>query len=221
MNFFKKFFGRRVKITDEIIDKYEIERKKYSGRKAFVDDLKAFVRWVDAEKMAFFYVGDAIKWLEERKVKAIERDEKHKGNVPSDEPIIIENVIGILKGQERFGDDVIGNVKKIITVADIKHNEHLEWVIREIQVDLEKIRMLICVDNPDKRRWAQAGDILIPMFENYFMRCLKHEILTHTKPAEAEIDYAKIEFGDEIEFSDLRIETREERAMREKRKKNE
>jgi len=91
----------------------------------------------------------------------------------------------------------------------LTHREHLSWMCRQIQTDIERIRLLICREKP---KYDQAGDIAMPLWENLFERGIKHEICSNAKMGKFAHEIQ--EFGDEQSLEVLRIETREEMEIR-------
>jgi hypothetical protein len=187
-------YGDSIDIQQEMIEKWLKEEQEFKQRKLFADDIGWFMRYLEFEKVAEATVSELhtkllkLKEEEEEKEKKKQEDKPGFGlnMIPNDRLTKINSCIELLP-KCNLESDV--NAVEVLNemVSEKKHDmkTHLEYIIVQIQVELEKIKRLVCRENPN---YKQAGNLLMPVYEILFQRTLKHDILTNVNYDENFID---------------------------------
>lgn len=235
------FVMRRLKRIMEM-------QKEFEKKKIEHDDLQWLLRRMENYDFKPISFMSIIKWVrqqmqeikdrnEQRALESIERKKKVPGIVADaltvDEPaikddaiLILEELEGILEQMRNKNSrpemDPVGEIKKRIDQTRMNLSQQMEWMICQSQVDLEKIKKLVCQGEkePSQADWTAAADLFIPMWETVMERGIKHEICTHSKFLIDEEDNQESFYGGISDIDDLRIETREEREARERMEKS-
>jgi len=131
--------------------------------------------------------------------------------VADDTPLMIDHAVAIIeKIAVARRETAFQAIQGRLEAMQLSLRDHMQMMIEECQVGLEKIKLLICRPKP---KWGQAGDVLMPMWKTLIEEGIKHEICMRFKP---DPDGPKEQFGGDITIDDLYIETRAERAERER-----
>lgn len=170
-----------------------------------------------------------MKKVDKSKMTELEIQELHD-RIMTEQPVIRNDELLVMDDIKRILDENdftwysetsttsqswLDRVIKFASKKRLSVKEQLDWMCRQIQVDIEKIRLLIQkAGDVEDKYWRQAGDILIPLYENLFERGIKHEILTKVRPGRSD-DYD--EFGSDLDIKEI-VKTRAE--MEEQKKKD-
>lgn len=192
------------KVVDMIAD--------YRAQELVQDGLKRLFKWAERDGFELNSVEEIMPFLEKRKAHA---DEVNKATVGSgqkgvleDTAIYIATVINILEGCQSSPEEdppipLQTQLEVIYADHKVSWSQFMNNQFQEAIIELEKMRLLICNEDPEKRFFAQAGDIIIPMWER-FTKIIKHEICKAIIPPEAGKDNMKIKFGTDMSLADLR-----------------
>lgn len=200
-------------IQQEMIEKWMETEEVYKERKIFSDDMGWLVRQLELQgkiKGTFKQViDDTVAMLEEEEEKEKKRREESPGTaisiIPNDRITKLKSCLEILPTIDDQDDpDFIKVIADLVAEKEHDMKVHLEYIIVQIQVELEKIKRLVCRENPN---YKAAGDLLMPVYEILFQRTLKHDILTNVEYTDDYID--KLDEFDpesESEIVDLTID---------------
>jgi len=175
-------------------------------------DKAALIAFIDLEKEA---IAEKQRGQAAEKAKAIGSDTPVIPMIQDDTLLLLGQCRDLIESQpkDRIRDgEVIPCLERIMHLLDLDLKAQLDWMVKQAQIGLEMIGLLVCRANP---RWAQAGDILVHMWETLIHNGLKPGIFMHHKPG---VDPVQ-EFGMNLKLEDLIIETRVEREAREARGK--
>lgn len=188
-------FGYKVKPFE-----WQDEAQAYRDRQEYVENIEQMLKWIELDREVFYSKQDLIAWLTKRKSDAIKKEEKRIEEnkkrhcddvgtsviVQTGEIVVLGEMIEIVKNIEMPGensDDIIIRLLEEKKKRELTLIEERDLLICKCQVALEKIKRLICRRRP---KWNKAGDIMMHLYDNLFMRGIKHEIHKHV-----EFDYEK------------------------------
>ena len=191
------------------IDKVAEMVADYRAQELIQDSLERLFKWAEKDGFELDSVEEIMPHLKRRKAHA---DEVNKASVGTgqkglleDTAIYIKCIMDILKDCQAAEQEV-----PLKDQLEVMYNDHkVSWAqfmnhqFQESIIELEKMRLLICKEDPEKRRFAQAGDILMPMWER-FVKIIKHEICKAIVPPVPGEEEMMMKFGTDLSLTDLR-----------------
>lgn len=139
--------------------------------------------------------------------------------INDDTPIMCNDCLSVLDYFEKefSGDDALEFMREMFKRRRLEFIEQMEWMITQVQIDMQKIKEMICRRDrlPNNDEWGKAGDILIPMWETLIELGIKKEIAQRVKYFSTKMEEDAYSELDGLDINNLVVETRAEREMRE------
>lgn len=184
---------------------WELIDTEFNQRKDRVDDLGWILRrhdnngWQCANMDAF--VARIEKDIIDTRSIDDARDAANMGKltIRDDTMHRLKTALSVVDGIRRsvggFSIDWRAYCDDIHARQELKQREIHAHVITRIQIELEKLKSVMGSRNPD---WAQAADILMPVFQHLFLGVVKHDILTKCREQNLGAQPLR-EFGEDID----------------------
>jgi hypothetical protein len=242
----------RKKLTRSI-ERWLVAQQQFAIRKQRADRLEWVLRQLERDGDRQASLDGVIKKIQnireksqKRTAKLVEADynrrieavkkvggdpDKIKRNdmmIPDDIPLVCNQAIDVItelvqESLEKTPEDIVPFLKEAFERERMGFNDHMEFMIAELQIELEKVKYYLCpqtrplskVFKPDPEKeadtpdWAKAGDILMPAWEMLIETGIKHEICTRVR------FFSDMDSTDEFALpEDFKVETREEMSSR-------
>lgn len=201
-------------IQHEMIKKWMEAEAEYKERKIFSDDMGWLIRQLEHRGVTRATIEQVIGLCKSYLKEEEKKDENMRENSPGSGALIIPNdritkfksCIDIASKMDIDEEEnAINAIADMVAKKEHDMKVHLEYTISQIQIELEKIKRLVCRENPN---YKVAGDLLMPVYEILFQRTLKHDILTNVEYTDDYIDKLdEFDPDDVSEIVDLTIDT--------------